>query len=126
MSGAAQRLVRDLEQLVSGLDALLSQAKEEAGERIGDRLDEAASGVHETIEAAQHRLNELQDELRRRVGATAKAAEDSIRRNPWGTVAIAAAAAFLLGLALARGSSESASGSETSDDGESARGAHRY
>jgi ElaB/YqjD/DUF883 family membrane-anchored ribosome-binding protein len=118
MTIGPDRIVEDLHKLIADLESLVARAKDTTGERVGDHLQDAAEGIRGLIGAAQERLADFKAELRRRVGETAKAAESSVRESPWTTVAIAAAAAFVLGLALAGGPS----GGERRRTGDGGRG----
>jgi ElaB/YqjD/DUF883 family membrane-anchored ribosome-binding protein len=116
MSGDSDRIVEDLQKLVAELETVIAHAQEAAGEHIGDRFEEAAAGLRGVLNTAQRRVGKLQAKLERRFGRTTKAAKESVRENPWGAVAIAAATALLLGFALARGftGSERARGADGS------------
>ena len=103
MAIGPDRIVEDLQRLVADLESLVARAKNETAEQVAEPLKEGAEGIWSMIGVAQRRLGELQAELEKRVGETVKAAESSVRENPWATATIAAAAAFLLGLTLARG-----------------------
>jgi ElaB/YqjD/DUF883 family membrane-anchored ribosome-binding protein len=117
MARDTDRIVEDLQKLVAELETVITHAKETAGEHIGDRLEEATSGLRNVLNGARRRIGELEAELERRFHRTAKTTRESVRENPWGAVAIAAATALLLGFALAGGSTgpERKRGSEDSE-----------
>jgi len=105
MNHDAERLLEDLRKVIGELEGLLAQPAE--------HLEKAAADVEQTLRGLRHRMNDLQSELHRRVGHVVHAANRSARENPWTTVAIAAAATFLLGIALgSRPRSEHGEGSE--------------
>jgi ElaB/YqjD/DUF883 family membrane-anchored ribosome-binding protein len=92
MNRDTERLLDDLRKVIVELEGLLSQPAE--------HLEEAASDIETTLRGLRHRMTELQAQIERRVGRAVRDADRSLRENPWTTVAIAAAATFLLGLAL--------------------------
>jgi ElaB/YqjD/DUF883 family membrane-anchored ribosome-binding protein len=114
MTADTDRIVQDLHKLVAELETVTVHAKD-AGERMSGRLDEAAAGLRRVLTAAQGRVGYVQARLQRRIGRAARAANETVRENPWGAVAIGAAAALLLGFALAHGSA-SPERASTSDD----------
>jgi len=103
MTIGPDRIIEDLQRLLADLESLVARAKDATAEHVAEPLADATEGVWGMIGLAQRRLGELQAELEKRLGETVRAAESSVRENPWTTASIAATAAFLLGLALARG-----------------------
>jgi ElaB/YqjD/DUF883 family membrane-anchored ribosome-binding protein len=102
MTSDTERLRRELQKIVAELEAFLSEA---AG-KSGGRVEGAAAVLREALEAAQRRLTGLEEDLRERASETLRMAKESVRENPWGALAVAAVAAFFLGVALARRPSE--------------------
>ncbi len=92
MNRDTQRLLDDLRGIIGDLEALLAQPAE--------HLEQAAVDVEKTLHGLRGRMTDLQSEVQRRVGSVVHDADRSVRENPWATVAIAAAATFLLGIAL--------------------------
>jgi ElaB/YqjD/DUF883 family membrane-anchored ribosome-binding protein len=119
MTADADRIIEGLEKLVTELEKVTADAKDAAGRRIGGRLEEAVTDLKSMLNAAERRIGDLHAKLERRVRKTTKAANETVRENAWGAVAIGAAAALLLGFALARGSAGSEAPSD-SDDSERA------
>jgi ElaB/YqjD/DUF883 family membrane-anchored ribosome-binding protein len=92
MNRDTQRLLGDLREVIGELEALLAQPAE--------HLEQAAADVEKTVHGLRRRMTELHSEVERRVGNVVHDADRSVRENPWATIAIAAAATFLLGIAL--------------------------
>jgi ElaB/YqjD/DUF883 family membrane-anchored ribosome-binding protein len=86
----------DLQQLLLELDKLLGHPGAEVAGHAGETL---ADWRHRAKDV-QERLRKLHKQAHARVGTAAKSLEESLQDNPWRTVAIAAAAGLLLGLAL--------------------------
>jgi ElaB/YqjD/DUF883 family membrane-anchored ribosome-binding protein len=80
-------LIDDLQQLVSEFEKLVKAARG----AIGDQGEEVAEQVRES-------LGEARDRLR----AGARALDDYLRDNTWAALAVAAGAAFMVGVLLAR------------------------
>lgn len=93
MNRDTERLLDDLRNVIGELEVLVAQPAE--------HLEKAAADVEKTLHGLRHRMEDLQSEIQRRVGSAVHGADRSVRENPWTTVAIAAAAMFLLGMALA-------------------------
>jgi len=92
MNRDTEQLLEDLRNVLGELEALLAQPAE--------HLEKAAADVEKTLHGLRNRMSELQSEVQHRFGRAVHDANRSIRESPWTTVAIAAAATFLLGVAL--------------------------
>jgi ElaB/YqjD/DUF883 family membrane-anchored ribosome-binding protein len=102
MSHETDRMTADLQKFATELEALIADVQKAAGGRISDHVEEASASLRKTIIAAQRRVSDLQAELEHRVNRATRAATESVRDSPWQALATAAAAAFLLGFAVAR------------------------
>jgi len=96
-----ERILSDLQKAMAELEALLAQG----AERMEEPFGESAERLQARLDAARARLAALQTGIGDGVKRAARAADESVRNSPWSSVLIAAAAAFLLGFALARGES---------------------
>jgi ElaB/YqjD/DUF883 family membrane-anchored ribosome-binding protein len=83
------------------MEALLAKRVNGAAHEAGATVDMQAQ-----IQSVLQRASALQGELAKALTQTARSVDDSVRTNPWGSIAIAAALGFLLGAALGRRSSE--------------------
>ena len=93
-------LKEDVRTLTTDMEQLLKATASQTGQQIA----QVRARAEESIRAARIRLAEAQESALVRTRAAAKATDDYVRENPWQTLAIAAAAALLLGFLLARGS----------------------
>ena len=98
MASTTDRVLNDLQKVLGELETLIKESAGKAGEQFGG----TAAELQSQFDKLRERLTDLQGEIEHGVRRAAKVADDSVRANPWGSVAIAAAGAFLLGLALAR------------------------
>lgn len=94
----ADHLLKDLQGIAGELEAVLTQLAGKAGEQLTASVGEAQSRVSGMRERVQDLIGELESALRR----TGQAADRSVRRHPWETIALAAATAFLFGVMLGR------------------------
>jgi ElaB/YqjD/DUF883 family membrane-anchored ribosome-binding protein len=115
MDRTTQKILDDLRSLVTGLEALVA----ETADRAGERLEDTAGSVREQLEQARERLSDLEQDVRGGVRRAAKAAGESIGANPWMSLAVVAAVAFLCGVALSRRSRTDATDARD-DEGASA------
>jgi ElaB/YqjD/DUF883 family membrane-anchored ribosome-binding protein len=90
------RALSELEQLLSELDALLAKSGGELSAHAGGTL----AMWRAKLKSAQERFSRLHVQARQRAGEAAEAGEQALRENPWRSVAVAATAGLLLGLAL--------------------------
>ena len=97
MSSGSEQLLKQLSKLVEdieGLAAATTHAGAEGAASVSDHIKEALADAHTRIRNAEHKLKH---------GAvdSARAADSYVRDNPWVSVGVAAAIAFLVG-ALSR------------------------
>ena len=95
---STKRLMEDLRTVVADAEALLNATAHEATGKANDARKRAA----ESVEQARARLNELEDELKKRAQAAADDANRYVRDNPWQSIGIAAAVGVVVGLMLGR------------------------
>ena len=88
-------LLNDLRTLVSEAETMMSQS-------VGEHTDEAMATLRERFEAAQERFADLYAGARKRVVAGAKCTDETIRANPYQSIAIAAGVGLLVGVLLGR------------------------
>ena len=104
MTSTAERLLSDLQTVMTEIEDLFRQTTGKAGAQVGNVADELAT----RFESAREQMADLEAEVRSKVKRAAQAADASVQANPWTSVVIAAAAGFLLGLALSNRESGSA------------------
>ncbi len=92
------KLVSDLQTVVSDTEELL---KLTAGQ-TGDRLCELRDRMNERLAQAKVRLAEADTALRESGRKAADATDQYVHQHPWQSVGVAAGVAFLLGLLAGR------------------------
>jgi ElaB/YqjD/DUF883 family membrane-anchored ribosome-binding protein len=90
-----EALLTELRSLVAEAEKMLSGAPDANGE-------EAVTTLRDRFEAAQERFADLYASARKNVTAGAKYADDTIRANPYQSLAIALGAGLLVGVLLGR------------------------
>jgi ElaB/YqjD/DUF883 family membrane-anchored ribosome-binding protein len=98
MTTTAERLLGDLQIVMTEIEDLFRQTASKAGAQVGNATDE----LQTRFESVREQMADLEAEVRGKVKRAAQAADASVQANPWAAVAIAAAAGFLLGLAFSR------------------------
>ena len=88
--------------LLEDLQHLVTEAEKMIGDTFPHHTDEAIDALRHRFEAAQARLVELGAIAKQRVVAGARCADQSIRANPYQSIAIAAGVGLVLGVFLGR------------------------
>lgn len=88
--------------LLNDLHALVADAERMMGDSISEHTDDAVAGLRARFDAAQQRLGEFYSGARERVVAGARYTDDTIRANPYQSIAIAAGVGLLVGVLLGR------------------------
>jgi ElaB/YqjD/DUF883 family membrane-anchored ribosome-binding protein len=101
VAAGIERLLGELTQTLTSMEALLAKRVNGATHAAG-----APADIQSQIQSVLERASALQGELAKAVTQTARSVDVSVRSNPWGSIAIAAAVGFLLGAALGRRSPE--------------------
>jgi ElaB/YqjD/DUF883 family membrane-anchored ribosome-binding protein len=91
------------EQLLENLRALLAEAEKTITESAGDYAGDKLSDLHQRLDDARARIEEIYEKTRRRVVAGAKRTDEAIRTHPYESLAIALGVGVLLGAVLRRG-----------------------
>jgi ElaB/YqjD/DUF883 family membrane-anchored ribosome-binding protein len=93
------------ESVLDGIQALLDSleklAKDKAGAASQQRGEES-NALHMGLAQASSQLHQIRGELADQLRSGAKSVNDFVQERPWTSVGIAAAAALLVGMALAR------------------------
>ncbi|MCX6955346.1 MAG: hypothetical protein NTV51_24610 [Verrucomicrobia bacterium] len=88
--------------LLTELRALVSDAEKMMGDSITEHSEDAISALRTRFDAAQERMGELYEGARKKVVAGAKYTDETIRANPYQSLAIAAGVGLLVGVLLGR------------------------
>jgi ElaB/YqjD/DUF883 family membrane-anchored ribosome-binding protein len=98
MSGHAERVLDELQQLVKQFEELVKGSLGGAGEQLGDTSERLQAGIRR----ARERLASFEKELGREFGDSARTADRYVHDHVWTAIGVAAAAAFLFGVLAAR------------------------
>jgi ElaB/YqjD/DUF883 family membrane-anchored ribosome-binding protein len=95
MESGTERTLDDLHKLIGDVEALFKGAAGSCAGEAGERL--SAGLMH-----ARERIAAVEDNLRGGVKRGARVADRYVHANPWQSIGIAAAAAFILGALVSR------------------------
>jgi ElaB/YqjD/DUF883 family membrane-anchored ribosome-binding protein len=88
--------------LLDDLHALVADAEKMMGESISERTGDAVSALRERFDSAQERLGEFYNGARKKIVAGAKYTDETIRTNPYQSIAIAAGVGLVVGILIGR------------------------
>ena len=88
--------------LLNDLHALVSEAEKMMSESVGEHTEDAIATLRTRFDAAQERLGVLYAGARKQVVAGAKYTDQSIRANPYQSIAIATGVGLLVGVLVGR------------------------
>jgi ElaB/YqjD/DUF883 family membrane-anchored ribosome-binding protein len=88
--------------LLNELRSLVSDAEKMMGDSLTEHSEDALSALRSRFDAAQERLGDLYTGARKRVIAGAKYTDETIRANPYQSLAIAAGIGLLVGVLVGR------------------------
>ena len=94
-SHTPKELLRDLQTLVAEAETMMSGS-------ISEHSAEAFGGLRNRFNAVQERFSDAYTEARRKVTDGAKYADETIRANPYQSLAIAAGVGILIGVFVSR------------------------
>ena len=94
----ADSLVDEMKTIIHHTEELLKAT----ADQTGDKIEEVRSRATENLRMCRRRLNELQGGMVVKTKAAAKATDEMVHERPWQSMAIAAAASFVIGILAAR------------------------
>lgn len=92
--------------LLNDLHTLVAEAEKMMGDSLTEHTVDAVDALRSRFEAAQERMGELYTSARKKVVAGAKCTDETIRENPYQSIAIAAGVGLLVGVLLGRRSNQ--------------------
>jgi ElaB/YqjD/DUF883 family membrane-anchored ribosome-binding protein len=92
--------------LLNDLHALVAEAEKMMGDSLSEHTEDAVSAMRLRFDAAQERMADLYAGARKKVVAGAKYTDETIRANPYQSIAIAAGVGLLVGVLLGRRSNQ--------------------
>ncbi|MED5620754.1 DUF883 family protein [Ideonella sp. BN130291] len=94
------RIRRDLNNVASQVESLLSKLGDEGSDRLADLRDRVSSVTSDLAASARDRLSSM--DVRGNARQAAKVTTEYVRENPWRVIGIGAAAGLLLGYLATR------------------------
>jgi ElaB/YqjD/DUF883 family membrane-anchored ribosome-binding protein len=92
--------------LLNDLHTLVADAEKMMGDSISEHTADAVGALRVRFDAAQERMTDLYAGARKKVAAGARYTDETIRANPYQSIAIAAGVGLLVGVLLGRRSNE--------------------
>ena len=89
-------------ELLNELQTLVIEAEKMMEDSLSEHTEDAVNALRTRFAAAQERLGDLYDGAKKRVVAGAKCTDETIRANPYQSLAIAAGVGLLVGVLLGR------------------------
>lgn len=94
-----EKLMQDLQLVVSDAEELLRATAGQAGEKVSA----ARERIQDSLEAAKARLVVAQDAMLEKTRLAARATDEYVHDNPWRAVGISAAVGLVVGMLISRG-----------------------
>ena len=88
--------------LLNDLHDLVSEAEKMMSDSIGEHTEDALTSLRARFDSAQERFADIYAGARKRVVAGAKYTDETIRANPYQSIAIAAGVGLLVGVLVGR------------------------
>lgn len=88
--------------LLNDLRTLVVDAEKMLESSVSEHTEEAVSALRARYEAASERMGEIYASAKRNVSAGAKYTDETIRANPYQSIAIAAGVGLLVGVLIGR------------------------
>jgi ElaB/YqjD/DUF883 family membrane-anchored ribosome-binding protein len=89
-------------ELLTEMQALVAEAQAMMGDSISEHTADAVSALRSRFEDAQERFADVYAGARKKVIAGAKYTDETIRANPYQSIAIAAGIGLLVGVLVGR------------------------
>jgi ElaB/YqjD/DUF883 family membrane-anchored ribosome-binding protein len=89
-------------ELLTELKSLVAEAETMMADSLTEHTSEAIGALRDRFSAAQERFSEVYEKTRKKITAGAKATDETIRENPYQSIAVALGVGVLLGVILGR------------------------
>jgi ElaB/YqjD/DUF883 family membrane-anchored ribosome-binding protein len=90
------------EKLLNDLHTLVGEAEEMLSDTMGEHSQEAINAISDRLADAKERVADLYNIARKKAAAGIEYADETIRENPYPSIAIAAGIGLLAGLLIGR------------------------
>jgi ElaB/YqjD/DUF883 family membrane-anchored ribosome-binding protein len=93
------------EKIVSNIKSVIADAEEilvATADQTGEKIATLRSTIRERLLDARIRLDEVEQAMKDKTRAAARATDDYVHDNPWQAVSVGAGIGFLLGFILGR------------------------
>lgn len=94
-----EKLMQDLQIVVSDAEELLKATASQAGEKVSA----ARERIQDSLNAAKARLAEAEEAMLEKTRQAARATDEYVHDNPWRAVGIAAGVGLVVGMLISRG-----------------------
>jgi ElaB/YqjD/DUF883 family membrane-anchored ribosome-binding protein len=102
MKNNAKTSAQTPKEILNELHALVAEAEKMMGDNLSEATEDAVSSLRLRFDAAQERMSELYDGVRKQVVAGAKCTDAAIRTHPYESLAVAAGVGLLIGILVTR------------------------
>jgi len=89
-------------ELLAELQSLVGEAEKMIGSSVGEATEGALDSLRSRYEAMQEQLSVVYEGARKKIVAGAKYTDETIRENPYQSMAVAAGVGLVVGLLLGR------------------------
>src|SRR5215207_6883163 len=90
--------------ILEELRSLVADAEKMVGDSVGESSEEIVTALRQRYAAAQERLGEAYQSARRKVTEGARYTDETIRENPYQSIAVAVGVGLIAGVLLGRSS----------------------
>ncbi|MEI7456953.1 MAG: DUF883 family protein [Nitrosomonadales bacterium] len=94
-----EKLMQDLQLVVSDAEELLRATAGQAGEKVSA----ARERIQDSLSAARVRLADAEEAMLEKTRQAARATDEYVHENPWRAVGIAAGVGLVVGMLISRG-----------------------
>lgn len=94
-----EKLMQDLQIVVSDAEELLKATASQAGEKVSA----ARERIQDSLTAAKARLAEAEEAMLEKTRQAARVTDEYVHDNPWRAVGIAAGVGLVVGMLISRG-----------------------
>jgi ElaB/YqjD/DUF883 family membrane-anchored ribosome-binding protein len=89
-------------ELLAELKTLVAEAETMMADSLTEHTSDAIGALRDRFTAAQERFSDMYDTTKKKVVAGAKATDETIRENPYQSIAVALGVGVVLGVLLGR------------------------